>query len=66
MYYCQFQDGKYGRGETILDTMMGISYKKIIVKIKWELKTHLQLLAQGKKLCIVNKIPDVLWLMTIE
>ena len=24
MYYCQFQDRKYGRGETIFDTMMGI------------------------------------------
>ena len=39
---------------------------KLIVKIKGELKTHLQLLARGKKLCIVNKLLDVLWIMTIE
>ena len=40
--------------------------KKLTVKIKWELKTHLQLLVRDKKLSIVNKILDVLRIMTIE
>ena len=40
--------------------------KKLTVKIKWELKTHLQQLARDKQLCIVNQILDVLWIMTIE
>ena len=46
--------------------MMGIFYKEVNCQDQMGAKTHLQLLARVKKLCIVNKILDVLWIMTIE